>query len=157
MKIIAFALTGSVQAAAGGNIELTADDGFDAGFLGPLIKFQGAEQTAVIGDGHGGHFELLGLAKQIAQADGSIQQAVSGMDVEMDKIRGWHRHYPKNFLLELILPLSARFGKFSLVKPQLLKKAFSGQLSDYSFMNKFIIKVRRKTFSFLSESITFLL
>jgi hypothetical protein len=51
----------------------------------------------VIGNGHGGHLELLGLAEQIAQPDSSIQQAVSGMDMEMDEIRGWHNYSLKHF------------------------------------------------------------
>ncbi len=47
-----------------GHIAFTADNGFDPGRGGLLIKIQRAEHGAVIGDGHGIHAEFLDPLKQ---------------------------------------------------------------------------------------------
>jgi len=52
-----------VKPALRGNIQLAADNGFDPRFLGLLIKFDGAEEIAMIGHGDGGHLIFFSLFK----------------------------------------------------------------------------------------------
>ena len=83
-----------VESAAGSNINFDADNGFDAGLGRFFIKLDGAEHGAMIGGGHRMHAELGGALQQVVDANGTIQKAVLGVHVEMDKIRnigGCHR------------------------------------------------------------------
>ena len=85
---LARAFRGLVEAVAGGDIELAADDGLDPGLFGLDVEFQGAEHGAVVGDGHGAHPVFLALGQQVADPDGAVEQAVLGVDMEVDEI-GW--------------------------------------------------------------------
>ena len=68
------------------DVDLAAEDGLDAD-LGALLGEVGrAEHVAVIGDGTGGHAEILGAVAQVLEADGPVQQAVFGMAVQMHEI-----------------------------------------------------------------------
>ena len=76
-----------VESTAGGDINFDADDRFDAGFRRFLIKLYGTEHGTMIGGGHRMHAELSSALQQIVDANGTIQKAVLGMHVEMNKIR----------------------------------------------------------------------
>ena len=83
---------GLVRQPPGRHVALAADDRFDAGLVGLLIKFHRPEHGAVIGDGHGFHAELPGPFEEPIDADGAVQQAVLGVDVEVNKPgeSAWH-------------------------------------------------------------------
>ena len=66
-----------------GNVQLAPEDGFDSGLLSLLIEIHRAEHVAVIRDGNGGHSVLLGFLQQIAHADGTVQQAVLRVNMQM--------------------------------------------------------------------------
>ncbi len=68
-----------IKAAAGGNVQLTADDGLDPGLFGGLVEIHAAVHHAVVGDGNGGLSQLLHPLHQRAQTAGAVQQAVFGM------------------------------------------------------------------------------
>ena len=68
------------------DVNLAPKDGFDAVILATLIKIGRAKEVAVVGDGAGGHAEILGAGAQILDADGAVKQAVFGMAMKMDKI-----------------------------------------------------------------------
>ena len=58
---------------AGGDVDLAADDGLDAGGLGRLIEVDHAVHDAVVGDGDGGLAQLLHPVHQPADAAGAVQ------------------------------------------------------------------------------------
>ena len=74
-----------VRAGRRGDVELAADDRLDSGLLGLDVELQGPVHGAVIGDGHAVHPVFLALGQQVRDPDGPVQQAVLGVDVEMDK------------------------------------------------------------------------
>ncbi len=76
-----------VESGSGGHINFDADNGFDAGLGRFFIKLDRAEHGAVIGDGHRMHAELGGPLQKVVDANGPIQQAVLGVDMEVNKIR----------------------------------------------------------------------
>jgi len=84
------ALRGLVEPALRGHVELAADDGLDPRLVGLLVEVDGTVHVAVVGDGHGGHPEFLGLFEEVAEADGAVQEAVLGVEVEMDEIDVLH-------------------------------------------------------------------
>ena len=63
------------------NVDFAADNRLDAYFFGCKVEVQGGIEIAVVGNGHGGHAEILGLHAQLIQTDGAVQQAVLGMAV----------------------------------------------------------------------------
>ena len=78
-------------AGAGGHVELAPQQGLDPRGLGLLVEIQDPEEGAVVGDGHRRHAVSLGLGQQVLHPDGPVQQAVGGVDMEMDKFRVRHR------------------------------------------------------------------
>ncbi len=76
----------SVEPAARGKIHLAADDRLDAGLARLFVKLDGPEQGAVIGGRHGRHAVGGGSFDQIVDADRPVQQAVLGVDVQMNEV-----------------------------------------------------------------------
>jgi len=76
-----------VESAAGRNVNFDTNNGFDAGLDRFFIKLDGAEHGAMIGGGHRMHAELSGTLQQIVNANGTVQQAVLSVHVEMNEIR----------------------------------------------------------------------
>ncbi len=62
--------------------------------LGVVVELDRAEQIAVIGHGHGGHFLLDGQVHQLRDFAGAVEQRVVGMAMQMDKRRGHGRSNP---------------------------------------------------------------
>ena len=54
-------------------------------FFAFFIEIDHAEHGAVVGDGQAFHAQLLGAGNQVADAGGSVQQAVFRMNVQMCK------------------------------------------------------------------------
>ena len=75
-----------VKPAAGGHIDLAADDRPDAGRLGRIVKLDTAVHDAVVGDGHSILAKLLQTRKQPVDAAGAVEQAVFGMQVQVGKL-----------------------------------------------------------------------
>ncbi len=79
-----------VEAAARRDVDLAAEDGLDAAGLGLLEKLDGAEDVAVVGDGHGRHVVPDGRLDQVRHLQGAVEDAVLGMVVEVNE-RRFHR------------------------------------------------------------------
>ncbi len=77
-------------AGARGHVELAAQQGLDPRGFGLLVEIQNPEKRAVVGDGHRRHAKSLGLGQQVFDPDGAVQQAVGGVDMEMDEFRMRH-------------------------------------------------------------------
>ena len=67
----------------GREVDLAADDGLDAGLDGRLVELRAAVHVAVIGDGDGGHAELLGPRAQLVDARRAVEQGVLRMHVQV--------------------------------------------------------------------------
>ena len=72
------------------DVGLEADDGLDAVLLRFLIEIDHAKHVSVVGDGDGLHPRLLAGSHQIGQADGTVEQAVERVQMEMGEF-GRHR------------------------------------------------------------------
>ena len=75
-----------IEAGAGGNVDLAADDGADAGFFTFLVEIDGSVHHAVVGDGNGGLPQRFGTGNQPLDAAGAVKEAVFGMDMQVDKV-----------------------------------------------------------------------
>ena len=84
MVVVALARL-AVMAAAGGHIDLAAQQGLDARGLGLLVKIQHPEEGAVIGNGHRRHFQIRGPFQKIGNTHRAVQQAISGVHVQVDE------------------------------------------------------------------------
>jgi len=73
---------------AGGHIDLAADDGLHARLAAGAVKRHRAVHDAVVRDGQRVLTQLFGAPGQLADAARAVQQAVFGMDMEMDKGHG---------------------------------------------------------------------
>ena len=58
----------------------------NAHIMAGFVKIGGSEHISMIGDSRGGHTEILGPSAQILNTNGSIQEAVFGMAVQVNKI-----------------------------------------------------------------------
>ena len=71
-----------------GHIDLTADDGLDPLPLAGPVEVHRAVHHAVVRDGHGALPQLPHPLGQTVDAAEAVQEAVLGVDVEMDKAHG---------------------------------------------------------------------
>jgi hypothetical protein len=91
VKISAFAFFRVlVQMTAGGHINLASNDGFEVFGFRFLVEVDGPEHVAVIGDGYRRHTELGGALEQVIQANGAVEEAVLGVNVQMHERIGTH-------------------------------------------------------------------
>ena len=72
----------------GREVDLAADDGLDARLDGGKVELRAAVHVAVVGDGDGGHAELLGALAQRPQAGATVEQRVLRVVVEMHEGAG---------------------------------------------------------------------
>jgi len=79
-----------VEAAAGSDIDLTANNRFDAFVSGGLVKINRAAEHAVIGDRERRESQLVRFVDQPVEAAGAIEQRILGVQMEVDKIRVRH-------------------------------------------------------------------
>ena len=73
-------------AVAGGDVHLTADDGLDAVGFGGLAELGRPEEVAVVGHRHRRHPLPGGQLRQARNGAGTVQQAVVGVEVKVDKL-----------------------------------------------------------------------
>ena len=77
----------SLEAAALGNdVGFTADQRFDTKRSGGLIKIDGAKEIPVVGHPQRGHFIVGGFLDEVLDAAGPVEEAVLGVDVQVDEI-----------------------------------------------------------------------
>ena len=84
--VVAVDFVDFIEAGAGGHIDLTADDGLDACLFCGLIELDTAVHDAVVRDGDGALAALLDAVHKLVDTAGTVQQAVFGMDVEMNEV-----------------------------------------------------------------------
>ncbi|MEI9998625.1 MAG: hypothetical protein WDO13_05390 [Verrucomicrobiota bacterium] len=83
----------AVQAAARREVDLAPDDRLDVDLAALLVKFDRAEEIAVVAQGQRGHLQLRRSRGQLRNPARTVEQAVLGVDVEMDEgFRRGHSH-----------------------------------------------------------------
>ena len=76
----------------GVDVDLAPDDGLDSlGFAG-LVEIDCAVHDAVVGHGDGVHAQFFGAQDERLDVAGPVEQAVLGMEVEMNERLGHVRH-----------------------------------------------------------------
>ena len=81
-----------LEAAAGGDVGLQAEDRVDAQVLGLPVELQCPVQVAVVGQGQGVHLQGLGPVQQALDGAGPVQEAVMAMAVQMGEGMGGQRN-----------------------------------------------------------------
>ncbi len=71
-----------------GDVQLAADDGTQASFLGLGVELQRAVHRPVVGDSHGVHAVFFRFLNQVADADGTIEHGILRVDVQMGEHEG---------------------------------------------------------------------
>jgi len=74
--------------AADDDLQLGAEDRFDAELLRRLVERDRTEHVSVIGEGYRGHALLLDLLDEVLHLHRAVQHRVLGVDVEMDEVGG---------------------------------------------------------------------
>jgi hypothetical protein len=75
-----------VEPAPGGNVDLAAEDRLHPPVATGVVEVHRPEHVAVVGDGHRLHSEALGLGHELADVTGTIEEAVLGVEVEVDEV-----------------------------------------------------------------------
>jgi hypothetical protein len=70
---------------AGRDVSLASDDRFDPGALRFLIKFDRSVQVAMIGNRNRRHLEFDRSSHEILHPDGTIEERVLGVKVEVNE------------------------------------------------------------------------
>jgi hypothetical protein len=83
-------LFSAVEAAAFGNVDFAADDGFDVALARLMEEICSREQVPMVGHGHRWHFLARCLVEQFRGFACSVEQAEIRMHVEMDELRLAH-------------------------------------------------------------------
>lgn len=78
------------MAAAFGHIDFATDDGLYIALAGFVEEVGGGEKIAVVGDGHRRHFLAGGFIEELRGLARPIEQAVIGVNVEVDELRVAH-------------------------------------------------------------------
>jgi hypothetical protein len=79
-----------VEARRRGHVHLAADDRLDATVPGRLVELDRAEEVSVIGERDRGHVERLGALEQRVDLDGTVEQRVLAVEVQVDERSGRH-------------------------------------------------------------------
>ena len=79
-----------VKTVSRGNIQFAADDRLDSILIRMLVEIDRSVEIAMIGHGHGRHLIFLCLSEKIIETNGSVQQAILGMNVKMNEIGMFH-------------------------------------------------------------------
>lgn len=89
MVVLVAALGAGFFLAAGpGHVEFVAHDRVEVGLAASLVKFEGAEHVAVVGQGQAGLAKLDGLLDKVVDADGAVEQREVAVVVEVDEGHG---------------------------------------------------------------------
>jgi hypothetical protein len=73
-----------------GDIDFAANDGFYTCFLSRQVEINDAIHGAVVSDSQAIHTQLFGTLYKLGYAAHTIEQAIFGVDVKVDKLL-WHR------------------------------------------------------------------
>ena len=84
--LVAAVLARALEAAARGHVELAAQDRLHPRLLAGGVEVHRAEEVAVIGEREGRELQRLGALDQLLEAGRAVQQAVLGVDVQMDEV-----------------------------------------------------------------------
>ena len=80
----------SAMAIGLGDIDFAANDWFYPCFLSRHIKINNAIHGAMVGDSQAVHAQFFGAGNKMGDAAHAIEQAIVGVDVQMDKfLRHW--------------------------------------------------------------------
>jgi hypothetical protein len=74
--------------AAWPDVELGANEGFDAGFLAAGVEVDSRVHAAMVSDSQGVHVQFFGAGNELVDAAQSVQQAELGMNVKMGEVYG---------------------------------------------------------------------
>ena len=74
----------------GGDVDLASDDRLHLRFLGGLVELDRAEEISVVCQGDRRHAKLGRLPHELLHPDGSIQERILAMDVQVDEGRLGH-------------------------------------------------------------------
>jgi hypothetical protein len=88
--LVAAVLRAPLLAAARRHVQLGAEDGLDAGLLRSQVEIDATEEVAVVGEGDGRKLEVLRLLHQLLELGGAVEEAVLGVDVQMDEFGVLH-------------------------------------------------------------------
>ena len=94
-----------VAAIARCDVDLAAENRIDAALPRRIVKHDGREHVAVLGDGQRRHLELLRLIEQLVDAARTIEQRELGVEVQVDELR--HGLFPPAF--SALAPLGISF------------------------------------------------
>ncbi len=76
-----------LEAITGRDVRFDSQDRLDAGSAGRAVELDGAEEVAVIGDGHRVHAQLGHPIDQAADAVAAVEERVLGVQVQVDELR----------------------------------------------------------------------
>ena len=111
--LVAAILRAALLAAARRDVELAADDRLDAGLLGRQVEIDRAEQIPVVGQRDRREAQLLRLLDELLELGGAVEQAVLGVNVQVDEVAMLHRW--SGYSLRLFSePLKRRLGRRTL-------------------------------------------
>src|SRR5215472_13450838 len=88
---VAVSFLAAVVAAAFGKVNFAADDGLDVTLAGFIEEIRSSEKIAVVRDEHGGHLLARCLIQQLGSFAGPVEQAVIGVNVQMNELRLPHK------------------------------------------------------------------
>ena len=75
------------------NIDFAADNGLDAGVAGSRVEVDRPVHVAMVCQGNAGHAKLARTCDETGNATHPVQQAVLGVNVEMNEGRSHRRDY----------------------------------------------------------------
>ena len=81
----------AVEAIRGRHIDFTADNRLEAAFECRVVELDSGEEISMVGDGHGGHFELRGTVHHPGDFTRAIEQTVVSVKMQVDEIFRTHR------------------------------------------------------------------
>ena len=81
---------GPVFDRAGRHVSLAADDRFDPGVRGRLVKLNRAVKISVVGDRDRRHLEFLRLFHQLLRPHQPIEEGIFGVEMEVNESIGRH-------------------------------------------------------------------
>ena len=77
----------ALSPAAGSEIGFAPDDGLHPVGSGLFVEIYGAEEVAVVRDGERGLLKVPDLSEKWIQLIGAVQQAVLGVEVQVNELR----------------------------------------------------------------------
>ena len=88
--LVAAVLRAAFATASGRHVELAPEDRLDAGLLGCEVEIDRAEEVAMVGERDRREPELLRLRDELLELGRTVEQAVLGVDVQVDEVAMLH-------------------------------------------------------------------